>query len=81
MANIDRVSKAKHCISEPFQVGLPISEVSGCLFEPLAEPLSIFCGLSVSVSRHKKHAHRLTDALKGKVNTAHRKELNRRKKA
>lgn len=57
VANIDRVAKPKHCISEAFEVRLPISEVSGRLLQPLTEPLSAFCGLSVSVGGHKKHAH------------------------
>lgn len=49
VANIDRVSKTEHCVSEAFEVGLPISEVSGCLFQPLTEPLCVFRGLPISV--------------------------------
>ncbi len=56
VANIDRVAKTKHCISEAFEVGLPVSEVSGRLLQPLAEPLSVLCGLSISVGGHEKHA-------------------------
>lgn len=55
VANIDRVAKTKHSISEAFEVGLPVSEISGCLLQPLAEPLSVLCGLSVSVGGHKKY--------------------------
>lgn len=56
VANIDRVAETKHCISEAFEVGLPVSEVSGRLLQPLAEPVSALCGLSVSVGGHEKHA-------------------------
>lgn len=69
VANIDRIAKTKHCISEAFKVGLPISEVSGRLLQPLAEPLSVLCRLSIRVGGHKKHADWLVGALKGEKNT------------
>lgn len=74
MSNIDRVAEAKHGISEAFEVGLPISEVSGCFLQPLAEPLSILCGLSVGVGGHEKHTHRLVGALSGEVNTTDQRQ-------
>lgn len=55
VSNIDGVAKTKHGISEAFEVGLSISEVSGCLLQPLAEPFGILSGLSISVGSHKKH--------------------------
>lgn len=70
VANIDRVAKTKHRIMEAFEVGLPVSEVGRRLLQPLAEPLGVPCGLSVSVGRHEKHADRLVGALNG----AHPKE-------
>ena len=69
VANIDRVAKTKHCISEAFEVGLPISKVSGRLFQPLAEPLSVLRGLSISVGGHQEHADRLIDTLNEEVTT------------
>lgn len=55
VSNVDRVPKTKHSISKAFKVGLSISKVSRCLLQPLAEPLCIFCGLSISVGSHNKH--------------------------
>lgn len=69
MANIDRVAKTEHCISEAFEVGLAISEVSGRLLQPLTEPLSVLRRLPVSVGGHKKYTDWLVGALHGKVNT------------
>lgn len=69
MSNIKRVAKTKHCISEAFEIGLSISEVSGCLLQPLAEPLGVLRGLTVGVRGHKKHTDRLAGALIGEINT------------
>lgn len=68
MPNINRVAESKYSISEAFQVGLPVSKVSGRLFQPLAKPLSIFCWLSVSVGGHKEHTHGLVGALNEEIN-------------
>ena len=70
MADVDRVAEPEHGISEAFEVGLPVSEVSGRLLQPLAEPLCVLRGLSVSVGGHEEHTHRLVGALDGEVNTA-----------
>lgn len=67
VANIDRVAETKHCISEAFEVGLPVSEVSGRLLQPLAEPLSVLCGLPVSVGGHEEHTDGLVGALSGDI--------------
>lgn len=69
VTNIHRIAETKHSISKTFEVSLPISEISGCLFQPLAEPFCIFCGLSVRVCGHKKHTDRLTGTLKTKGKT------------
>lgn len=69
VANVDRVAETKHCISEAFEVGLPVSEVSGGLFQPLTEPLSVLCGPSIGVCGHNKHADGLTSALNGEMKT------------
>lgn len=71
VADIDRVAETKHGIPETFKVGLPVSEVGGGLLQPLTEPLSVLCGLSVSVGGHQEHTDGLTDRLntKGKQTT------------
>ena len=67
VANIDGVAETKHCISEAFEVSLPVSEVSGRLLQPLAEPLSVLCGPSVSVAGHEEHTDGLVGALSGDI--------------
>lgn len=73
MADVDGVPEAEHGVPEAFEEGLPIPEVCGRLFQPLAEPLGVFCGLSVRVGGHEKHADRLTDALNEDANATNRR--------
>lgn len=63
VAGVDGVPEAEHGVPEAFQEGLSVPEVGGRLFQPLAEPLCVFCGPAVGVGGHEEDADRLTDAL------------------
>ena len=74
VADIDRVAETKHCISEALQVGLPVSEVSGRLLQPLAEPLCVHRGDSVSVRGHEEHTDGHVGALNAEGHTVNKRK-------
>ena len=67
MAGIGGVSQAKHGISHTLQVGFAKSKVTGCLLQPLAEPLCALRRATIRVGGNQEGTDTLTSDLTKKV--------------